>query len=331
MGAGNSCGSSKDVEEQKLDSTRKHLQIENLILCSLCLERYKDPRMLSCQHTFCFNCIKEHIRTAEQNHIPQVSCPQCKVPVLTTQTLINSPPEKWERLLPRNITIEKILDNLPTDEEYCDVHADKLYEYFCEADMKLCCSSCILEEHKNCKKVTPILEFTDDNTRFSGVCKKLLAELKKAVGHTHTMLNQLRNNVRKLEKDKESVFKQLEEFRASIMNHIENNEKAIKEEITDILNNKYDEIEVVEDLDEKFKEYEEKLSDQSNFEAVQKLRALTIVDHFSKEDFEDLQTAQTKIKTVTVEFVLDSIKMGIAKKQLTSSVGHFLVYDRPVY
>ena len=39
-------------------------QLENLISCAICLDPFKDPRILPCSHTFCFQCIR---KTAASN------------------------------------------------------------------------------------------------------------------------------------------------------------------------------------------------------------------------------------------------------------------------
>ncbi|KAH3887855.1 tripartite motif-containing protein 59-like [Dreissena polymorpha] len=315
-----------------VDSTRKYLQIEELVICSVCLRKYTDPRMLKCQHTFCLQCLEGLVRSAEEKSLIDVCCPQCRLPAVSTEKILECSPEKWEKhFFPKNITIEKILSNLPEDEEYCDKHADKLYKYFCEGDKHLCCSTCILELHKRCRNVGPVVEFTNNNTQYASVCKTVLADLKKALGSTHTILNQLKNNVLKLEKDKDAIFRQLQQLKESVITHIENNEQAIKEQVNEILKNKYEEISIIEDLDKKFIEYMNRLNNHGKLEPLQKLRTLTIIDRFTKEDVDELQMAQNKMRTVTMEFVLDQYKLGTIKKQLSNTVAHFLVYDRAIY
>ncbi|CAF1128441.1 unnamed protein product [Adineta steineri] len=38
-------------------------QLQELVTCAICLEYYKDPRVLPCSHTFCFKCIQQLVET----------------------------------------------------------------------------------------------------------------------------------------------------------------------------------------------------------------------------------------------------------------------------
>ena len=49
----------------------------DLVECALCLEGYKTPRVLPCQHCFCEDCLKQHIRK-NSNQGGTFECPSCR-------------------------------------------------------------------------------------------------------------------------------------------------------------------------------------------------------------------------------------------------------------
>ncbi|XP_077992478.1 E3 ubiquitin-protein ligase TRIM56-like [Glandiceps talaboti] len=47
---------------------------DKVLLCSICMERFKSPKILPCFHTFCESCLTEWVKTSKGNLI----CPTCK-------------------------------------------------------------------------------------------------------------------------------------------------------------------------------------------------------------------------------------------------------------
>ena len=48
------------------------LPIKDCLLCAICLELYKDPRALPCQHVFCNHCLQDWLKVDPK-------CPKCRV------------------------------------------------------------------------------------------------------------------------------------------------------------------------------------------------------------------------------------------------------------
>ena len=49
----------------------KHLE------CAICLERLKEPKVLSCQHTYCKRCLERLVTTDGRGNC-EVTCPECR-------------------------------------------------------------------------------------------------------------------------------------------------------------------------------------------------------------------------------------------------------------
>ena len=50
--------------------------LQDIITCSICVEEANDPRPLTCQHTFCLQCLKTYIQSKERQD--EVECPVCR-------------------------------------------------------------------------------------------------------------------------------------------------------------------------------------------------------------------------------------------------------------
>ena len=56
--------------------------VENLkkqVTCSICLDTYTDPKILSCFHTFCCKCLEEHARNTHRQG--KFRCPECQAEI----------------------------------------------------------------------------------------------------------------------------------------------------------------------------------------------------------------------------------------------------------
>src|SRR6218665_1177760 len=53
-------------------------QLEEITECSICMSAFKDPRMLSCIHTFCLECLKRTAEAGLKNPGDRMPCPLCR-------------------------------------------------------------------------------------------------------------------------------------------------------------------------------------------------------------------------------------------------------------
>ncbi|XP_076876255.1 tripartite motif-containing protein 3b isoform X2 [Brachyhypopomus gauderio] len=131
---------------------------KQFLVCSICLDRYDNPKVLPCLHTFCQRCL--------QNYIPpqslSLSCPVCR------QTSIL--PEKGVAALQNNFFITNLMEVLQRDPECsrpeacsmlesvsaaaagkplsCPNHEGKVMEFYCESCETAMCLDCTEGEHR---------------------------------------------------------------------------------------------------------------------------------------------------------------------------------------
>lgn len=166
--------------------------IENdYLMCSVCLGRYEDPRLLPCGHSFCKNCLTEHIQqTVTDRDTHFFNCPIDRTQIPRPRGNVN--PREWVKHFPPDtftinlIKAVRIHEGTEVHEEmqavpgpvqrsprnipqgrseevngsgnnvFCDNHTGRPIEFFCLGCNLIACSLCAVREHRgqNCECVT---------------------------------------------------------------------------------------------------------------------------------------------------------------------------------
>ena len=53
-------------------------KLEDQLTCSICLDRYTNPKILPCFHSFCLHCLKHVLPEVTQNGDYALPCPTCR-------------------------------------------------------------------------------------------------------------------------------------------------------------------------------------------------------------------------------------------------------------
>ncbi|XP_072382972.1 uncharacterized protein tn isoform X1 [Diabrotica undecimpunctata] len=124
-------------------------QFEQLLTCAICLDRYRNPKLLPCQHSFCMEpCLEGTVDYVRR----QIKCPECRAE--------HRIPYNGVQGFPTNVTLQRFLElhieitgELPDPTsgqimERCNVCSEKAYCSFCShCDKKICeeCKSAHME------------------------------------------------------------------------------------------------------------------------------------------------------------------------------------------
>ncbi|KAJ8971386.1 hypothetical protein NQ317_006954 [Molorchus minor] len=115
-------------------------QFEQLLTCAICLDRYRNPKLLPCQHSFCMEpCLEGLVDYVRR----QVKCPECRAE--------HRIPYQGVQGFPTNVTLQRFLElhieitgELPDPTsgqvmERCNVCSEKAYCSYCtHCDKKIC-------------------------------------------------------------------------------------------------------------------------------------------------------------------------------------------------
>ena len=115
--------------------------------CSLCFDLMKEPKLLSCTHTFCKDCLVQLYQC--QRRGDKISCPVCR----QTTRLQNGDVSR----LQTNVPIKAMIGDVKsakrncTAHAFCDAEAKSIATAYCQICVEYMCDSC-LEAHRKFRK-----------------------------------------------------------------------------------------------------------------------------------------------------------------------------------
>ena len=169
--------------------------VENLkkqVTCSICLDTYTDPKILSCFHTFCCKCLEEHARKTHRQ--AKFRCPEC-------QAEIDLPEGNRFDRLSTSFIHNSLLGLLETEDRedllkppFSSKHKNERLRYFCSSCGACICPVCFAEDHRG--------------HEFDVIEKALQEDKKYIMLNVETIkekANLFREEIRKCEKTSEDV------------------------------------------------------------------------------------------------------------------------------
>ncbi|KAK2828338.1 hypothetical protein Q5P01_019372 [Channa striata] len=207
---------------------------KQFLVCSICLDHYRNPKVLPCLHTFCESCL--------QNYIPPesltLSCPVCR------QTSIL--PEKGVCALQNNFFITNLMEVLQRDPECsrpeacsvlesvsaaaagkplcCPNHEGKVMEFYCESCETAMCLDCTEGEHREHVTV-PLRDVVEQHK----------AALKTQLDAIHSRLPQLTAAIELVSEISRQLNERKNEAVAEITSTFEELERALHQRKTALI------------------------------------------------------------------------------------------------
>ncbi|KAM9769128.1 tripartite motif-containing protein 2 isoform 1-T4 [Menidia menidia] len=195
---------------------------KQFLICSICLDRYENPKVLPCLHTFCERCLQNYIPV----HSLTLSCPVCR------QTSIL--PEKGVAALQNNFFITNLMDVLQRAPDSCSQeaavlnnitavatgqllscpnHGGSIMEFYCPPCETAMCQECTSGEHGEHPTV-PLKDVVEQHKASLqdqlDAVKKRLPEIDSALQTLSEILQQLTNQKSSIEDDIHTTFDELQ-------------------------------------------------------------------------------------------------------------------------
>ena len=176
-------------------------QLEQMLTCAICLDKFKNPRLLPCQHSFCGDsCMDGLVDYARR----QIKCPECRAE--------HRIPYQGVQSLPVNVTLIRFLElharitgeepePVPTFLEKCSICGEKVdgVQRCWHCDKKVC---------PECKEAHLDL-LRREITRINGQARRSLGRLQELDEVLRRASDRLKQNHASVRKDIEQSCKRL--------------------------------------------------------------------------------------------------------------------------
>ena len=117
-----------------MEGDLKHVSAQNLE-CSICLNIFDDPKILSCSHTFCKGCLTRLLES--QPNASELPCPVCRE--------ITNVPSGNTTHLQSNIALRSLIDNVRSQHQLCtncNLQGANEAIFYCQECGKYLCVPC---------------------------------------------------------------------------------------------------------------------------------------------------------------------------------------------
>ena len=209
---------------------------DNILNCPICMDIYKTPRMLPCQHTMCESCLHSYIvnKSRERVLVSDFPCPVCRTSTPAPKAFTRI--DLWASLFPLNHLLVSLLDTnflaervIPADTAElarCTDHPMKPIEFFCVDHEAVICSKCFKNAHRHCNvnDIEEHLELTSRQVLIKLDIENLQKYLDEVICH-------LKSNIEQLGNERSNILQEVKEFRSKVDSFLLNLETDIKEQI----------------------------------------------------------------------------------------------------
>ena len=211
---------------------------KQFLVCGICLDRYKVPKVLPCLHTFCQKCL--------QNYVPpeslSLSCPICR-----QQSIL---PLEGVAGLQNNFFITNLMEVLERPENnneaeggtspalQCSTHEGQSLEFYCDSCETVVCQECTVTEHNDHRTVLlqdVIEEHKAQLRRILEEAKAQIPSLKDAINQVATVSEQLSEKRTKAEDQIKEKFESLDQYVKERKENLIKNVETVHDSKQDVL------------------------------------------------------------------------------------------------
>ena len=203
-------------------------ELTDMLTCSLCLNKFTEPRALPCLHTFCLPCLEQFVQTSR--NVRQLKCPLCNelhnipsggVKAFRQDFRIKNLVELEEKKSALKAEGTPSVDQLKLDA--CTSHPDLEKQFYCKTKgckRAIICAKCWVQNHAQ-HDVVPLKQEYED----------VVTKVKKA----KSCLLQIEENTQKVLRAKENLERNRIEMRSKVSNRVQEYQEMLSELADEVL------------------------------------------------------------------------------------------------
>ena len=203
------------------------------LTCAVCLNRYTDPRTLSCHHSYCKDCISHFpVELEDGRHV--VKCPSCRLATQLSEGGSSVLPAAF--LINSLLEIEETLKNAPKSGlvQLCPTHGNKPMDFYCETCEEHICFKCSTESHREHQ-----CDYAEDLfTKHKEQIKSCLLPLQQQITNVEETLLSFEIREMEIRKQGKAVQKMIEETYQQFINKLQGSRRKVSQEADTALQEK---------------------------------------------------------------------------------------------
>ncbi|XP_033645111.1 tripartite motif-containing 13-like isoform X1 [Asterias rubens] len=291
------------------------------IECQLCMDRFKEPKMLECSHAYCQKCLQQLAETDPTS--PKLICPVCRAETsLSGKGVVD---------LQTDLRLTSMLDEIEQHEtelqkqqaiqppssgsvSKCSKHPGKDVIMYCDSCKQLICTTCIAKDHKM-HPATELNEVVDN-------CKKKANEILAAVAQHHITFKIAMEDIGMSRKTLDSMFastkaqiaKKADEKIAEEVARIREEENNLVVELAQTYKDKATQIEtaLATNNNDMTKAKNNKVAVNQHMDEVNFFENLHLIENLLQdlEDYTEIQPKQVTSDLTYIDFEDDQKSLG---------------------
>ncbi|XP_038062335.1 tripartite motif-containing protein 2-like [Patiria miniata] len=201
--------------------------------CDICHEKYKQPKILDCHHSFCEACLEQYYTTSYGGQA-KVPCPLCRQKTVLPKTRIQGLKTNFHLMgivdeVSRQEKLASSVKQTSKDQYKCQKHEGEVKWFYCETCEELICRACTAVDH--CKPKHHYIDSRLASSKYKQSLKDMCQDFTTDIKRLEQVLVTLSRAKQKLTQNVTKTVKAVQDKADKMRAEITSQETKMIEEI----------------------------------------------------------------------------------------------------